>query len=169
MTSIDPLFDGVKPPGPMDCPYCGSHTYCDTVNNGLAEVQSGPYGCTNCGAVEMHWSVERSLTTIERRCGWSEPEQVTGKGVVSDDMTVWRELAPAGEGVWECSAPDCDSIWTFIDGGPTENQIRYCPGCGRYITAVEGYSDDANAHREDVEDDVSTIAEDGDDDDSDDA
>ena len=31
---------------------------------------------------------------------------------------------------------NCGLVWTFTDGGPGENNVRYCPGCGGKL--VEG-------------------------------
>jgi hypothetical protein len=30
----------------------------------------------------------------------------------------------------------CGVVWTFTDGGPAENDVRFCPGCGGKV--VEG-------------------------------
>jgi hypothetical protein len=32
----------------------------------------------------------------------------------------------------------CGAVWTFTDGGPGENNVRFCPGCGGEL--VEGQS-----------------------------
>lgn len=36
----------------MNCPNCGEECACDMVDVGVGEIQSGPYGCENCGWVE---------------------------------------------------------------------------------------------------------------------
>lgn len=33
---------------------------------------------------------------------------------------------------WEGS---CGVAWIFIDGGPIENEVKYCPNCGGKLTA----------------------------------
>ena len=35
--------------------------------------------------------------------------------------------------MWESS---CGEEWTFIDGGPAENSVRFCHGCGKPV-AIE--------------------------------
>lgn len=35
-----------------------------------------------------------------------------------------------GEGVWSSA---CGQDWQFIDGGPAENNCRFCHGCGKPI------------------------------------
>lgn len=37
----------------------------------------------------------------------------------------WRQV---DEDAWTCTA--CGNIWTFLDGGPNENNAKYCPVCG---------------------------------------
>ncbi len=38
--------------------------------------------------------------------------------------------------VWECLAEGCTVVWEFEVGGPDENGVKYCPGCGRKIAAL---------------------------------
>jgi DNA-directed RNA polymerase subunit RPC12/RpoP len=40
-------------------------------------------------------------------------------------------LADEESSTYECSK--CGALWTFIDGDPEENKMRYCPECGRKI------------------------------------
>ena len=35
--------------------------------------------------------------------------------------------------MWECT---CGEAYQFMEGGPTENRYKYCPGCGRQIIAL---------------------------------
>jgi len=37
------------------------------------------------------------------------------------------------ENVWACRK--CDMEWSLEDGTPFENEIRYCPKCGRRVVA----------------------------------
>jgi len=45
---------------------------------------------------------------------------------MNDDYCTWDDTPE----YWES---DCGMLWVFTDGGPTENQMRYCPGCGRRV------------------------------------
>jgi len=45
---------------------------------------------------------------------------------MNDDCCTWGETTE----YWES---DCGMLWVFTDGGPAENQVRYCPGCGRRV------------------------------------
>jgi hypothetical protein len=33
-------------------------------------------------------------------------------------------------GAW---ASGCGELWSFIDGGPNENRVRFCHGCGKPV------------------------------------
>lgn len=35
-----------------------------------------------------------------------------------------------GDSYWES---DCEHYWTFIDGGPVENKVKFCQGCGKPV------------------------------------
>ena len=50
------------------------------------------------------------------------------------ETCVWKECWAFyydDDTVWECSA--CDVMWTVRDGNPKEEEIFYCPKCGRFI------------------------------------
>jgi hypothetical protein len=34
-------------------------------------------------------------------------------------------------------ASACGELWSFIDGGPVENNIRFCHGCGKLVEVKE--------------------------------
>ena len=44
---------------------------------------------------------------------------------------VWTEDP---DGLWSTS---CGRSWTFIEGGPEENGIRYCHGCGKPVLIAD--------------------------------
>jgi hypothetical protein len=48
---------------------------------------------------------------------------------------IWHEE----EWAWESN---CGLTWTFIDDGPEENGLRYCPKCGKIVTIISGYLND---------------------------
>lgn len=41
----------------------------------------------------------------------------------------WTE---SGDGPWESA---CGAVWEFIADGPIENQMRFCPRCGKPVQA----------------------------------
>jgi hypothetical protein len=79
------------------------------------------------------------------RCG--EPE-ISGE-VPLDDFGRFAEQPPAAQPApctWTKSndphMPDtfsatCGVIWTFTDGGPTENGMNFCPGCGAAVSVAD--------------------------------
>lgn len=47
---------------------------------------------------------------------------------------------PFDEDTWECSA--CGVLWTFLDGGPEDNEAGYCPKCGARMDGGETHAAD---------------------------
>jgi hypothetical protein len=52
---------------------------------------------------------------------------------------------PAEQCSWNCTEEllwqaDCGGVWQFEDGGPEENNAKYCPFCGKVINPVR-YAD----------------------------
>ena len=39
------------------------------------------------------------------------------------------------DNTWKCSK--CDLVWQFGDGNPKDNNMNYCPQCGRRISDVK--------------------------------
>lgn len=31
----------------------------------------------------------------------------------------------------------CGDVWSFTDGGPADNNVRYCHGCGKPVTLIK--------------------------------
>lgn len=57
------------------CPYCQTICECDLVDVGVGFVQSGPYHCENCGAVEAgaYDDKPEDLARIDPKTGWFPP------------------------------------------------------------------------------------------------
>jgi len=58
------------------------------------------------------------------------------------DYCTWHETTE----YWEST---CGLNWVFTDGGLADNQMRYCPGCGRVL--VEATPPTANAPQIDAD------------------
>lgn len=41
-------------------------------------------------------------------------------------------------GVWEGS---CGAAWVLLNGGPAENEMKFCPGCGKPVVIAVEYGD----------------------------
>jgi hypothetical protein len=49
------------------------------------------------------------------------------------EVCTWK-LDGWDEGIWQSS---CGEAWSFIDGGPVENRVRFCHGCGKPVAAMQ--------------------------------
>lgn len=49
----------------------------------------------------------------------------------------WEE---DGGGTWACSK--CEMVWEFNNGGPNDNDMHYCPKCGKEIVEIKPYEVD---------------------------
>jgi len=66
-------------------------------------------------------------THISVQLAWKAWCTALGLEAVMDENCTWIETPE----YWECDA--CGLSWVFADGGPAENEMRYCPGCGRRL------------------------------------
>ncbi|WP_321829528.1 hypothetical protein [Burkholderia cenocepacia] len=64
-------------------------------------------GASYAAALELAAYVAARRTTPDRDCTW--------------------RLDDADNGIWESS---CGEMWSFVDGGPTENRMLFCHRCG---------------------------------------
>lgn len=47
---------------------------------------------------------------------------------------VWKPAADNWEtGTWDSG---CGESWVFMEGGPAENSVRYCQGCGKPVVVA---------------------------------
>ncbi|WP_434510122.1 hypothetical protein [Desulfitobacterium sp. AusDCA] len=56
----------------------------------------------------------------------------------------WCEWLEDEDGNWKCSK--CDCYWTFTEGGPKENEVNYCPTCGKRIAKNISYQSRGESH-----------------------
>jgi hypothetical protein len=76
-------------------------------------------------------SVERDNTAAELRRLHGENERL--KAVQPAPCTWTQSPDPHMPDTFNAT---CGVVWTFTDGGPAENDVRFCPGCGNKV--VEG-------------------------------
>ena len=62
------------------------------------------------------------------RDGWAAAQAISAEPAVQD-VCEWH-FDDEYEVVWESS---CGELWSFIDGGPKENRVRFCHGCGKPV------------------------------------
>ena len=56
---------------------------------------------------------------------------------VREEWCVWRY--DKGDDFWETQ---CDNAHVFGDGGPDDNQYRFCPYCGKKLAEIVPPTDD---------------------------
>lgn len=75
-----------------------------------------------------HIAVARSIRTKEYMClAWTAA--ILREGVVGVPCR-WTEDM---NGQWES---ECGASWEFNEGGPVENEVKYCHGCGKRVEVV---------------------------------
>ena len=72
------------------------------------------------------------LNQTKRKVGATNDKVIEGDGYMSKTVFVYDEVCDA----WECQK--CKLLWILCnDGGPFENEMFYCPKCGRKIEREE--------------------------------
>jgi hypothetical protein len=75
-----------------------------------------------------------SPSVIDIRVNWSPAElfRVLETAAKMGTRCVWRQ---DDEGNWFADDP-CSAGWQFITGGPSDNDMSFCPVCGRPLEMV---------------------------------
>ena len=71
--------------------------------------------------------------------GHAELRNRLGKYESEEETCEWEE---DDSGTWSCSK--CGASWEFNNGGPDDNDMHYCPKCGREITKASYYEEEPN-------------------------
>ena len=82
----------------------------------LMDITGGARTYIDSGAVRKMSNSEAYDFIHDKKCRWVEVE--VGEG----DYAWWS---------------DCSRTWAFVDGGPEDNGVKYCQGCGREIENAE--------------------------------
>lgn len=62
-------------------------------------------------------------------------KQVAARDAIAGTCEWSRDDEDSDSGVWVSA---CGAAWEFLDGGPTENGMRYCPKCGAVAEVPHG-------------------------------
>jgi hypothetical protein len=62
----------------------------------------------------------------------NETIEQPAQGMVSATPCEWY-LDDDDNGIWQTG---CGKLWSFIDGGPIENDMDFCHGCGNPVTVA---------------------------------
>jgi hypothetical protein len=105
----------------------------------VAHCEAGPEFCPVCRAETRSLALAAAVGYIQRNTPnlvWSE---------ICNALTTTPPASKPAPCTWTQSPdphmPDtyhatCGAVWTFTEGGPAENNVRFCPGCGGKL--VEG-------------------------------
>jgi hypothetical protein len=101
---------------------------------------------------ELHWRSGRGHDVSHEQISEAFEAVLAADGVApveAPSCCEWREEDPYGE-MSGTYASACGELWSFIDGGPTENNVRFCHGCGKPVDVapplpdpLAGVDDDA--------------------------
>lgn len=64
------------------------------------------------------------------------------KASIGGPRCTWRPMDSENmPGTWEA---ECGAVWTFTEDGPAENNLRFCPECGKAADIAANRGDNAN-------------------------
>lgn len=115
-----------------------------------------PKDCPVCHYIgRVEWREDKSYVYCEGPCGLRGPAAKSRDEAIAlwdsiavtvSDSCVWAEDI---EGNWETA---CGEMFTFIDGGPEENRVKFCHYCGLPIEPQYGFFPDYDL---DIDEEVS--------------
>src|SRR5665648_954627 len=100
---------------------------CDIDQDGEAIDFAENMGC-NC-PVSLIYYMAVGHAELRYRLGKYESSE-------QKETCEWEE---DDSGTWSCSK--CEASWEFNNGDPNDNDMYYCPKCGRKIIKVSGYEE----------------------------
>ena len=100
---------------------------CDIEQEGTAEDFAENMDCDCPVTLIYHMAVGHA--ELRNRLGKYESYE--------SEVCTWEE---DDGGMWSCSK--CEMAFNFNDGGPNDNDVHYCPQCGREIANVSSYGED---------------------------
>lgn len=86
---------------------------------GMAKDSLNQYVNADTAAAWDGWQAARAQKGV-KRCSW------------------WKDMADWDGNTWEA---DCGACWVFIDEGPAQNEMNYCPKCGRKVSVLPAAPD----------------------------
>ena len=93
--------------------------------------QSFDVGCVGeCGCCKHHHCKHVSFGKWEEWC-----KLIKNAPTVDAVEVVHARWVQEDEDEWRCTR--CGAFWIFIDGGPEENDAKFCPVCGAKMDATD--------------------------------
>lgn len=54
--------------------------------------------------------------------------------IYAPDVCEWHEIDNLNmPDTWEA---ECGAVWTFNEGGPKDNEVNFCPKCGKSVLEI---------------------------------
>jgi hypothetical protein len=101
----------------LPCPFCGGEANEPSYDG---QYMSASVICMACAATTFGTGFKLSATD-EARSNWNQ--RPTCEWAKDPD----EEYMPD---TWDSA---CGEKWTFNEGGPVENSVRFCQGCGKTV------------------------------------
>ncbi len=103
----------------------GSKTSYEVVEALFFNLSSTPF-IGSQAPVQKEPPIDKSqVKRMATQMGWTPPVQGEPSSCNwAPDADNWEN------GVWHSS---CGDAWIFIEGGPAENQVKFCQGCGKPV------------------------------------
>lgn len=102
-----------------------------TKETGAWETQNRVRELPAVAAVPLEYHEKCMEAAIKKRILTEKNESADNRKLCAGGAR-WRQV---DEDAWTCTA--CGNIWTFLDGGPNENNAKYCPVCGAKMDVEE--------------------------------
>ena len=113
----------------IDCTQCE--------NRGRVHLESQETYCDQCIYQSMSWRKDLFKQKRPPNCGTSYCSCI--ECVMRPSTCTWRQdNDPDMPDTYQAT---CGAMWTFTDGGPTDNGMRFCPECGKPLTEEKAHSE----------------------------
>lgn len=142
----------------LPCPYCGGEAiYTDVTGYEMrGNFDSAWCRCGECDKVGIPFSVDFWNTRpiedalraeVARLTAELEAVAAAGQRDAALAISLYQELQQAREATcawtkneddWDRAewVGDCGATWVFEEGGPVENEMGYCPNCGKRLVVL---------------------------------
>ena len=91
---------------------------------------------------DLRCGIYRDVSVYGEECEETVPIYTTppARKPLTDDTCKWaRPDSDHMPDTWEAS---CGAMWTFTEGGPKDNDMHFCPNCGKpAIEAARGINE----------------------------
>lgn len=76
-----------------------------------------------------------NLKSFTKAVRWAERAMLQAAPAEPQPTCAWREEDPWGP-MPDTYATSCGELWSFTDGGPAENRVKFCHRCGKPVEVV---------------------------------